>query len=60
MGIDVDVVDPPCPPPRRIAELRANSGAQFSPAVVEALIRVVDHAEPGSTGDVDTVASAAA
>jgi putative nucleotidyltransferase with HDIG domain len=31
-----------------LAELRANSGTQFSPAVVEALMRVIDRSEAGS------------
>ena len=41
-------------------ELRANSGTQFSPAVVDALVRVVARAKGDSAGHQATVASAAA
>jgi HD-GYP domain-containing protein (c-di-GMP phosphodiesterase class II) len=42
-----------------LAELRAHAGTQFSPTVVEALLSVLERAEPGSAG-ADSVASAAA
>jgi putative nucleotidyltransferase with HDIG domain len=41
-------------------EVRANSGTQFSPTVVDALLRVVARAEADSAGRTETLASAAA
>jgi putative nucleotidyltransferase with HDIG domain len=43
-----------------VGELRANAGTQFSPRVVEALIRVVERTEPEAGGGLDPVATAAA